>query len=104
MSSRAQAIRASIAEPLGEEFILTKEETQAFKARYHNSSFESLKILIGRELLLWARDRYQIKARLMQGKSSLLTSSSSRTRAYSLANAYRPYHGHCCGDCFLATV
>lgn len=72
VSARAQAIRMSIAEPLGEEFVLTKEETQAFKARYHNSSFNSLKILVGRELLLWARDRYQIKARLMQGKSRLL--------------------------------
>ena len=70
MSARGQAIRESIEEPLAEEYVLTVEEKLAFKARYHNSSFQSLKLLVGRELLLWTRDRYQIKARLMQGKSN----------------------------------
>lgn len=70
MSVQCQAIRASIEEPLGEEYVLTSEEKNVFKAKYHNSSFNSLKLLVGRELLLWKRDRYQIKARLMQGKSN----------------------------------
>ena len=37
--------------------------------RYGNSSLVSLKLLVGRELLLWWRDKPAIKAKIMQGKS-----------------------------------
>jgi hypothetical protein len=66
-SLMGQAIRVSNEEPFAEDRKLTKEEKQHFKTRYHNSSYDSLKLLVHREMLLWWRDKYQIKARVMQG-------------------------------------
>jgi hypothetical protein len=38
--------------------------------KYKNSMFGSFKLLASRELLLWWRDKYQIKAKIMQSKTS----------------------------------
>jgi hypothetical protein len=37
--------------------------------KYKNSSYGSFKLLAYRELLLWWRDKYQIKAKIVQSKS-----------------------------------
>lgn len=37
--------------------------------RYRNSPLVSLKLLVGRELLLWWRDKPAIRAKIMQGKA-----------------------------------
>jgi hypothetical protein len=37
--------------------------------KYKNSSYGSFKLLAGRELLLWWRDKYQIKAKIVQSKT-----------------------------------
>lgn len=41
---------------------------QVAKQRYQNTSWESLKLLTKREVLLWWRDQNQVKARAAQGK------------------------------------
>jgi hypothetical protein len=66
-STRAQSIRASNEGPLAEKDKLTKEQQQYFGMKYRVSTWKSVRLVVGREMLLWWRDRYQIKARLMQG-------------------------------------
>jgi len=41
-------------------------EGKAYTQRYTNSWFESMNLAFRRELLLWWRDKYQLKARIMQ--------------------------------------
>ena len=45
---------------------------QWMNQRYHNTQFASLKLLVQREMLLWWRDKTQIKARIMQGTNILV--------------------------------
>ena len=66
-SPRAQLIRAANEEPWAEKDKLTKEQQQNFGMKYRVSTWKSMRLVVGREMLLWWRDRYQIKARLMQG-------------------------------------
>jgi hypothetical protein len=53
--------------PLAPEYNPSEAERAYFGVKYHNTWYQSLRLLVGRELLLWWRDKYQIRARLMQG-------------------------------------
>lgn len=64
-SPHGKAIRDALQTPLGAEYKPAHKEKAA--VRYHNSAYGSLKLLVQREMLLWWRDKYQIKARLLQG-------------------------------------
>lgn len=64
MSLVGQAIRTRNQAPLFDEYIFN--DINLLKSRYPNDTITSMKLLINRELLLWWRDKYQIKARLMQ--------------------------------------
>ena len=66
-SLRAQNIRAANEAAWPEKDKLTKEQQQNFGMKYRVSTWKSMRLVVGREMLLWWRDRYQIKARLMQG-------------------------------------
>jgi hypothetical protein len=44
---------------------------QWMQQRYRNTWYGSLKLLVSREMLLWWRDKTQIKARLAQGKCTV---------------------------------
>jgi ABC-type multidrug transport system ATPase subunit len=48
-----QGIRKNNEKPLGDDYQLTDEEVTFFKTRYHNRSYQSLKLLVLREMLLW---------------------------------------------------
>ena len=66
-SPRGQAIMKKLQEPSN-----NPEAAQMIKeigsAKFKNSWYGSLKLLCGREILLWWRDKYQIKAKIMQSK------------------------------------
>lgn len=66
-SQLGQAILQKLHEPSND-----PEAAQMIKeigsAKYANSWYGSLKLLCQRELLLWWRDKYQIKAKVMQSK------------------------------------
>lgn len=62
-SERGRAILAKLEEPMEK----APDNLRAkASVRYRNSTFESLKLLTQRELLLWWRDKYQINAKLAQ--------------------------------------
>jgi hypothetical protein len=63
-SPKALAIRERNETPLSDEY--KTHDSIHLKARYHNTSLRSMRLLINRELLIWWRDKYQIKARVMQ--------------------------------------
>lgn len=46
-------IRESNEKPLDDDYKLSDDEVAFFKTKYHNSSYYSLKLLVGREMLLW---------------------------------------------------
>lgn len=64
-SQRGIALKESLDAPVG-------GETHGLRAlgtkRYKNSTFEGLKLVVQREVLLWWRDKYQIGAKVAQGK------------------------------------
>jgi hypothetical protein len=65
-SQHGKAKKAELSGPEDTVLIDTLHDDLAIKFR--NSSWTYAKLLVGRELLLWWRDKYQIRARLMQGK------------------------------------
>ena len=63
---------SDIGQALLEKVSTTSSENSEFvksiaSNRYANSSYDSLKLLVQREVLLWWRDKYQIKAKFLQG-------------------------------------
>lgn len=62
-SQLGQTLLESVGAPVGEGAEMIKEIAQR---RFQNSAFESMKIVGRRELLLWWRDKYAIKAKLIQ--------------------------------------
>lgn len=62
-SELGQAILSYIDSPNNEPNELLKSVA---KVRYANSTFQSFKLLVQRELLLWRRDTYQIRMKLTQ--------------------------------------
>lgn len=68
-SDLGKAVQAAIQAPLT---TLDEKTEVSFRswvgARFRNNWFASLKLLVAREMLLWWRDKYQIRARIMQGK------------------------------------
>ena len=64
-SAQGKAIRDLNKEPLPKEY-QELQQSKRIKTYYHNSGYNSLKLLVRREMILWWRDKYQIKARLMQ--------------------------------------
>ena len=77
-SKRGQEILAKVSSP----FVTSNKEfvEHLSATRYANSGFESLKLLVRRELLLWWRDKYQIKAKIMQSMFRSLRSESFELR------------------------
>jgi hypothetical protein len=67
MTQQAEVVRRQIEEPVPEE--KGKPLFDIASSHFQNKWYRSLKLLIGREMLLWWRDKYQIKARIMQGMS-----------------------------------
>mmetsp|Transcript_2153 Transcript_2153/g.3908 ORF Transcript_2153/g.3908 Transcript_2153/m.3908 type:complete len:1099 (-) Transcript_2153:1265-4561(-) len=63
-SERGQILSENAAVPFSDEIKGTV--SPEFTHRYHNSWYGSFKLLLAREVLLWWRDKYQIKARLAQ--------------------------------------
>jgi len=61
----AKKVRSELAEPVPEEEAEPLIELSS--RHYQNSSFRSMRLLAAREILLWWRDKYQIKARIVQG-------------------------------------
>jgi hypothetical protein len=63
-----------ILQKLGEETKAQEAETEEFihhmKQKYRTSQLAALDLLVRREMLLWWRDKTQIKARVMQGECS----------------------------------
>jgi hypothetical protein len=59
----ADDLRKSIHGPLE-----NNEVGELVHTKYHNPWYRSLKLLINREMTLWWRDKYQIKARILQGE------------------------------------
>jgi len=74
-SDRGQAILEKLNSPYGKGGDFVRE---IGKHLYKNSLRRSLKLLMGRELLLWWRDKYQIKAKLAQSKCMQRAISLSR--------------------------
>jgi len=63
-SLMGQAIKENNEAPLLDKFKI--KDVDILKKRYQNGSYRSMKLLLNRELLLWWRDKYQIKARVAQ--------------------------------------
>lgn len=66
-SPRGQAIVEKLQEPSNNPEA-AKIIREIGSAKYANSWYGSLKLLCRRELLLWWRDKYQIKAKIMQSE------------------------------------
>ena len=66
-SERGQAILKKLEEPVDNPEA-AKIIEDIGKAKYANTAWASLKLLCQRELLLWWRDKYQIKAKIAQSK------------------------------------
>lgn len=60
------------------------------KGRYRNSWFESLNLLVQRELLLWWRDKYQIKAKIGQSKQICFLKNPTNCSFLTSAFTYFP--------------
>lgn len=63
-SERGTALMASVNSPT---IVDGKGIDEAAKLRYRNSWYQSLNLVTRRELMLWWRDKYAIKARIFQG-------------------------------------
>eukprot|EP00804_Cyclotella_cryptica_P015639 CCRYP_003633-RD/>CCRYP_003633-RD protein AED:0.25 eAED:0.25 QI:406/1/0.87/1/0.85/0.87/8/0/1055 len=64
-SAHGQATVAKLEAPVAEEKVSFMKH-EMFRQRYANSSWRSIKVVFRREFLLWWRDKYQRKARLIQ--------------------------------------
>ena len=64
-SERGQLLAERLKAPLSDSIEPIKGEKE-FTARFHNSWFKSTQLVLKREALLWWRDKYQLKARIMQ--------------------------------------
>lgn len=67
-TERAKEVRREINEPVPAE----KGEplVEISSNHFQNPTFRSMRLLAAREMLLWWRDKYQIKARIAQGSCS----------------------------------
>ena len=64
-TQQAEDVRREIEEPVPEEKAVSLLDIAS--SHFQNPWNRSMKLLIDREMLLWWRDKYQIKARIMQG-------------------------------------
>jgi hypothetical protein len=69
-SARGREIIERVEAPVGDGGDKVREIAEK---KFANSWSRSLKLLVRRELLLWWRDKYQIKAKLAQGTSWRMT-------------------------------
>lgn len=68
-SEQGKAILQKVGEETKGQDTDNEEYIQYLSKRYRNTQLDSLKLLIKREMLLWWRDKTQIKARILQGES-----------------------------------
>jgi hypothetical protein len=69
-SARGREILERVEAPVGEGGDKVREIAEK---KFANSWSKSLKLVVRREVLLWWRDKYQIKAKLAQGMSWRMT-------------------------------
>ena len=65
-SDLAQDIKEKSSEPFADDG-MKEELINMSSAQYRNPWHKSMRLLASREMLLWWRDKYQIKARVAQG-------------------------------------
>ena len=76
--------------------------TKWISQKYRNSWFESLKLLVQRETLLWWRDKYEIRSRIIQGKFCASKIIVFKMGAQSHNHFSRLDNGHRCWNSILA--
>ena len=80
------------------------DENSALKAwmqeRYRNDWYSSLKLLVAREMLLWWRDKTQIRARVLQGECRKCAGFGETYNG--LHTLYRSGNGNCRRNLVLA--
>jgi hypothetical protein len=89
-TERAKEVRREINEPVPEE--KGKPVVEISSKHFANPTFRSMRLLAAREMLLWWRDKYQIKARIAQGSCSgnvsLLRRTTSCIIVFSLGSRF----------------
>lgn len=88
-TERAKEVKREINEPVpGEDGVPLIEMASD---HFQNSSYRSMKLLAAREMLLWWRDKYQIKARIVQGSCSrdACADVAARLFVWSISSRFR---------------